>query len=264
MKDLMKPAEQEYIEKYWVSKEPQLIRLFTAQIPNLNCFSTQRDEGQHPMLHSVMNHQLRLDEGVRKLAIEITLAVERLQEYEHRDQADPRRLLSLNVWHIVKEKVASKALMRTLKEWDQLTEMKRAGQPLGQRNCTTVEQFGLPCYHDLEQAHDLAMPLPLTLFHSRWWFGGGVEVRHGWKPSYGVISQNQPTGSFLDVERPRHHIIEIANELLTFREGLTVEKQQLLDRAHVQATREILHEIQQHEAFEQSIPRVLPPPRVST
>jgi hypothetical protein len=85
MKDLMKPAEQEYIEKYWVSKEPQLIRLFTAQIPNLNCFSTQRDEGQHPMLHSVMNHQLRLDEGVRKLAIEITLAVERLQEYEHRD-----------------------------------------------------------------------------------------------------------------------------------------------------------------------------------
>ena len=39
-----------------------------------------------------------------------------------------------------------------------------------------VERFGLPCYHDLEQAHDLSIPLPLTLIHSRWWYAAGVEI----------------------------------------------------------------------------------------
>jgi hypothetical protein len=40
MKTAMKSAEQEYINKYWLPKESQLIRLFTAQFPNLNWFST--------------------------------------------------------------------------------------------------------------------------------------------------------------------------------------------------------------------------------
>jgi hypothetical protein len=52
----MKPAECEYMTKYWVPKEKQLCRVYTAINPNLNCFSTQRDEGMHPMVKTVLNH----------------------------------------------------------------------------------------------------------------------------------------------------------------------------------------------------------------
>jgi hypothetical protein len=264
LKSLMKLAEQQYLEKHWVAKESQVIRLYTSQMPNLDCFSTQRDEGQHPMVKSVLNHQLRLDEGVRKLAEEMKLAAERLQEYEQADQADPRRLLQSNTWYIVREKVANKPLMKTLEQWNTLTTLKRLGEPLGHCNCTTVRRLGLPCYHDLEKAYDLGIPLPLTLFHSRWWYAAGVEVRAGWKPSYGVEGGNQLIGQFLQLQRPQHHIIDTTNELLSFREGLTGEKQQLLDHAHAQATRAILRDVQQREAFELTLPQGLPAPIQST
>jgi hypothetical protein len=89
----MKPTESEYIEKYLLPKEQQLIRVYTTMYPNLNCFSTQRDEGMHPMVKTVLNHQLRLNDAVQRVAIEMKLAAERLQELEQRDRAQNRRLL---------------------------------------------------------------------------------------------------------------------------------------------------------------------------
>jgi hypothetical protein len=78
LKSAMKPAECEYIEKYWVPKEKQLVRVYITIYPNLNYFSTQRDEGIHPMVKTVLNHQLRLDDAVQRLAVEMKLAAERL------------------------------------------------------------------------------------------------------------------------------------------------------------------------------------------
>jgi hypothetical protein len=168
MKNSTKPAEQEYMDRYWVPKEPQLIRLFTAQLPNLNCFSTQHDEGQHPMLKTVLNHQLRLDEGVRRLTVEMKLATERLQEAEQKDKAHNRRLLEANVWYSLKEKVASWALIKLLEQWKKLESKKQLQHELDSCKCTMVERFGLPCYHDLEHAYNAAVPLPLSMVHSRW------------------------------------------------------------------------------------------------
>lgn len=51
----------------------------------------------HPMVKTVLNHQLRLDDAVMRLATEMKLAAERLQELEQRDKAHNRRLLEANV-----------------------------------------------------------------------------------------------------------------------------------------------------------------------
>jgi hypothetical protein len=261
MKQRMKAAEQEYMDKYWLPKEAQLIRLFTSQLPNLNSFSTQRDEGQHPMLKTVLNHQLRLDEGVRKLTIEMKLAAERLQEAEQKDKAHNRRLLEANVWYLVKETVASWALMKLLEEWKKLEAFKRGQQLLESCRCTMVQRFGLPCLHDLERAYDEVIPLPLTLIHSRWWYGGGVESRADWRPSYGFPASqiSRPTGMFLQLERPTT-IIDTTNMLLSYREGLNKERQQRLDEAHMRATRLVLAEAEERQQFDRAVPRSLPPP----
>jgi hypothetical protein len=257
LKNAMKPAEAEYIEKYWIPKERQLIRVYTTQNPNLNCFSTQRDEGMHPMVKTVLNHQLRLDEAVQRLTIEMKLAAERLQELEQRDRAQNRRLLEANKWYLVKEHVASWALLKLLEQSNILESLKRANQSVGPCSCTLVERFGLPCYHDLERAHDEAVPLPLTLVHSRWWYAAGIESRAGWRPSYGIQALR-----LLRLERPTHEIINSTNELLQFRAGLNSERQQRLDEAHVQATNTILRDAQLREAADRT--GVLPPPIQST
>jgi hypothetical protein len=78
----IRPGEQTYINTYWRPKEKQVIRCYTALNPNLNCFSSQRDEGIHPMLKTVLNHHIRLDKAVRRLNDEITLALKRLQTFK--------------------------------------------------------------------------------------------------------------------------------------------------------------------------------------
>jgi hypothetical protein len=107
MMESMKPGEKAYINVHWRPREKQVIRCYTSLFPNLNCFTTQREEGQHPMVKTVLNHQLRLDEAVLRLNGEMTLAVERLQEAEQHDQARNRRVLEANSWYLVREVVAS-------------------------------------------------------------------------------------------------------------------------------------------------------------
>lgn len=259
----MKPAECDYIEKYWVPKEKQLVRVYTASYPNLNCFSTQRDEGMHPMVKTVLNHQLRLDEAVQRLAVEMKLAVERLQELEQRDRASNRRLLQANEWYLIKEHVASWALMKVLDEYTVLDSLKRTNQLLDLPcTCTLVERFGLPCRHYLERGYDEVIPLPLTLVHSRWWYAAGVESRAGWRPSYRASTQSRR--EILRLKRPLHEIVDATNELLQYRQSLNQERQQRLDEAHVQATRSILHEAQRREDANLLAPQILPQPIQTT
>jgi hypothetical protein len=168
MMNAMKPSERAYIQAHWQPKERQIIRCYTSLMPNLNCFTTQREEGQHPMVKTVLNHQLRLDEAVQRLSGEMTLAVERLQEAEHHDQARNRRVLEANSWYLIREVVASWPLLIIEKEWSQLARFKAANEPLPTPcQCGFVERFGLPCSHHLERAWDEGLPLPLTLIHSR-------------------------------------------------------------------------------------------------
>jgi hypothetical protein len=257
LKTAVRPAESEYIEKYWVPKEKQLIRVYTTMLPNLNCFSTQRDEGMHPMVKTVLNHQLRLDDAVQRLTTEMKLAAERLQELEQRDRVRNRRLLEANVWYLIREHVASWALIKLLEEYKRLESLKRVNEPVGPLcTCSMVERFGLPCYHDLERAYDEALPLPLTLIHSRWWYAAGIEVRGNWRPSYGVQPVIQQS---LQLKRPSHEIVDATNELLQFRDSLNSELQQRLDEAHVQATRAILRDVQLRKATNLLVPPMLPP-----
>ena len=88
------PTEVTYLNENWVPKEPQLIRLYTQYFPNLGCFTTQRDESIHPVVKTLLNPQIRLDQAVLRLFEEMTRFVDRIAKAEMKDQIAPRRMLN--------------------------------------------------------------------------------------------------------------------------------------------------------------------------
>jgi hypothetical protein len=130
MMEAMRPGERTYINTHWRPKERQVIRCYTSLNPNLNYFSSQRDEGMHPIVKTVLNHQIRLDEAVRRLNEEMTMALKRLQEAEQNDKARNRRVLKQNSWYLVREVVASWALKTVESQWAQLARLRAAKAPL--------------------------------------------------------------------------------------------------------------------------------------
>jgi hypothetical protein len=258
----MRPLERTYIETHWKPKEVQVIRLYTASNPNLNCFSSQREEGMHPMVKTILNHQLRLDEAVQRLASEMDLAVDRLQEAEQMDKAHNRRVLEGNTWYVIREVVASWPLVKVEGQWAQLAKFKAAGKELLPCDCKLVELLGLPCMHYLERAFDEFIPLPLTLIHSRWWYRGGIETRANWRPTYAGLPRAETAQ--ITLERPSTEIISATNQLLEFRQTLNKEQQERLDEDQVRSTSRILADSRARQQFSSVIPRVLPAPILST
>jgi hypothetical protein len=261
MKAAMRLADQEYIDKHWVPKERQVIRVYTSKYANLNCFSSQREEGQHPVVKTVLNSQLRLDEAVRRLAIEMNLAVERLYEFEQVDKVRNRRVLEANVWYRIRDNVASWPLITCEKQWNILSQMKLSNQPLDECICTINQRFGLPCYHDLEYAWDESIPLPLTMIHSRWWYAADIDFRSSWKPTY---ADSHQLATVANLDRPRHEIVLSTNQLLEFRETLTTEQQQLLDRDYAASNARVLQNAQAQQYWATAVPSILPAPLQST
>jgi hypothetical protein len=113
----MRPGEQRYINTHWRPKERQVIRAYTLLNTNLNCFSSQRDEGQHPVIKTVLNPQIRLDQAVQVLVNETKRTVERLFKAEQIDKVKNRRILEQNMWFKVRDKVANWPLLKVEQEW---------------------------------------------------------------------------------------------------------------------------------------------------
>jgi len=105
LKAQLRPAEVVYLDEHWVPKEPQVIRLYTQHFPNLNCFTTQRDESIHPVVKTLLNPQIRLDQAVLRLFEEMTRFINRIAKAEMEDQIRPRRLLNKSVFFLVRTRL---------------------------------------------------------------------------------------------------------------------------------------------------------------
>jgi len=86
----MRPAEVIYLNNHWVPKESQVVRLYTQRFPNLGCFTTQRDESIHPVVKTLLNPQIRLDQAVSRLFEEMTRFIDRIAKAEMSDQLASR------------------------------------------------------------------------------------------------------------------------------------------------------------------------------
>ena len=131
MKSRLATSEVTYIDTNWVVKEAQVIRLWTETFPNLDCYSTQRNESIHPIVKTLLNPQLRLDQAVLRLFEEMTRFIHRLKEEEMLDQIKPRRILDAFTFYNIRGHVASWALLKIGAQWDTLCKMKAAGEQLG-------------------------------------------------------------------------------------------------------------------------------------
>jgi hypothetical protein len=59
------------------------------------------------MVKTVLNHQIRLNQAVKRLGKEIELTVIRLQTAEQVDKAHNCRVLKQNSWYLIREVVTS-------------------------------------------------------------------------------------------------------------------------------------------------------------
>lgn len=260
----MREGECEYIRKNWTPKEGQVIRFWTQQFPNLNCFSTQRDESVHPIVKPVLNPQIRLDEAVQRLKGEMTRVINRLIESEIQDEMNFPRVLDKRAFYFLRKSVASWPLKKVSAEWDDLVSIISGGQELGPCTCGMIERLGLPCRHTLERFFHDEIPIPLTFTHPRWWYDGPIESRANWRPHCGNMPSTKDGEEKLPRERPVHDITQSTNELLAFKETLDSEQQEKLAAAHLLATKQLLEDAQHQQAFKSSLPQLLPPPIPST
>lgn len=63
----LKSDEISYIEKNWVPHKPNFLRIHTSRCANLGCYSSQRAESFHPVIKTLLNQQLSLEEASRRL-----------------------------------------------------------------------------------------------------------------------------------------------------------------------------------------------------
>ena len=94
----MKISKQNFISKHWKPKETQFITIYTKTSPNLGCDSTQRAESTHPVITTLLNHQLSLAEAVKRLNHRITTLLQDLEKVESVNYGVLPRTFDLGVY----------------------------------------------------------------------------------------------------------------------------------------------------------------------
>jgi len=82
----LKTSEREYLITFYQSKEPQFIRAYTKQYPNLGVHSTQRNESYHVVVKAVVHRQLSLPDAVRQLHNHVKQLAENINEKINRQR----------------------------------------------------------------------------------------------------------------------------------------------------------------------------------
>jgi hypothetical protein len=76
-----------------VPKESQFLRLHTSKYTNLGCYSSQRAESFHPILKTLLNQQLSLEEATRRLGSTIVSAIKKQATTESQEGKNLPRTL---------------------------------------------------------------------------------------------------------------------------------------------------------------------------
>jgi hypothetical protein len=194
--DRLDPADQAYINDYWVKKEDRVVRAYTRHSKNLGCFATQRVESYHRIIQSVTNSQMPLENAVKSIAERTADFYRVLAEDEDRARVAQRTDIDRDVFRALIGRVSLRAIDLIKPEWRALSDALIANEDIGTCDCDILLQNSLPCRHLLLQCAIDAVPIPITLVHPRWWLKGPAPGKD-WEPLYTrqpvVISPKQVT-----------------------------------------------------------------------
>ena len=174
-------------------KEHQFVKAYTRLRPNLDCFSSQRSEGLHPVVKDVCNRHTPIGQSVEKITEQIEELVSSYQHEINQQKKNLPRLIdgSRQAFSKILLYITHEAINMVLREWnitkrwyeDFLDGKEEALEGL----CCKKEydlplQYGLPCACWMFNCIPRGIPIPLSLIHPQWLFSA-PDVVVGWKMS---------------------------------------------------------------------------------
>jgi hypothetical protein len=222
----LKKDEVSYIDTYWRPKEPQVIRCHTRHLLNLGCNSSQRVESFHPIFKQVLHGQLTLEQAARRTGEQVQRLLRDLSIDEDRSRIQRPNIVDEVAFRLVIGRAIHKAILLVAHDWEGLKQAfnanRRICQPSEECDCELPLRYGLPCAYRLSVYMTTGTPIPLALFHPRWFLGGRPLVNS-------APSNPQPAAPV-----PRDYLestktTTTMHEMLQLRDGLNSEHKLRLD-----------------------------------
>ncbi len=143
----LKTSEREYLITFYQPKEPQFIRAYTKQYPNLGVHSTQRNESYHVVVKAVVHRQLSLPDAVRQLRNHVKQLAENINEEINRQRKSLPRLMDKKAFQILGPQITHQALALLIPEWETMKLLSNPIEPGCMSVCELPRRWGLSCKH---------------------------------------------------------------------------------------------------------------------
>jgi hypothetical protein len=198
---------------------------------NLDCHSSQRSEGYHPVLRIITNGQLSFEQSAKRLVAMVLGILKTLDLDEDTSERDrPRRLQrDTPAFRCLFNQISLFALDKLANEWELVKEIAANQRDLSTEicYCRLRLQWYLPCKHQLFGLASSGLPIPKSLVHPRWWIRGPPIRTIGWVPVYQEESQQTGvlTTNYLSLQR--RQLTSTDQSLLTIRDALSGTEQAL-------------------------------------
>ena len=226
----LRPDEIRYLQEYWGPKEPQFVRVYTCQYPNLGAHSNQRSESLHPGTTDILNKQLSLEAASRRLSKTVQARLRELSVQESQSAGKLPRTLDQRAFLLLADTISFYAINKISPEWEIIKdEINRATHQFKAAcsSCELLVRYGLPCKHYLAGPCQDGAPIPRSMIHPRWWLNGEPIQITRWAPIYHTftlpISPPRPPQATQNpyLSPHRNEITTLGLQVLEARDNLT-------------------------------------------
>lgn len=185
--------EKEYLVGWYQPKEPQFCHAYTRQYRNLGVHSTQRVEGNHPLLTANLHKNLKVSDAVFRICNRLESLIEDYEQRLSRSRISEPRLIDTTFFRLVLRRVTHYCLELCSSELLKAKELYDIDVLGGEEDDEFDPEFGceqlcelplryrLPCKHWMLYFYRKNEPIPINLFHPRWLVDGPSILHKPWQ-----------------------------------------------------------------------------------
>ena len=185
--------EKEYLVGWYQPKEPQFCHAYTRQYRNLGVHSTQRVEGNHPLLTANLHKNLKVSDAVFRICNRLESLIEDYEQRLSRSRISEPRLIDTTFFRLVLRRVTHYCLELCSSELLKAKELYDIEVLGGEEDDEFDPEFGceqlcelplryrLPCKHWMLYFYRKNEPIPINLLHPRWLVDGPSILHKPWQ-----------------------------------------------------------------------------------
>ena len=119
----LRAEERRYLDEEWMPKEHAVIRVYTSQYPKLGWYTTQRNEGMHPIIKDSLGEQKTIPNACAALALKTTKITQKIRIEEDKSRTNTPCLIDKEAFKVLIGRVTSYFLtllsveLEETKEW---------------------------------------------------------------------------------------------------------------------------------------------------